>query len=102
MRECEELGRRPQYLRYNVYCNDELKSRLCAKWIEVVPPLPSVPLSEFTNHLAIEIIERHPDLFIVNTPIQVDNFEGLLTNHPNRPFCSVGSQWAMQRFLPMG
>ena len=86
MRECEELGRRPQYLRHNVYRDDELRSRLCAEWTEVAHPLPSVPLSEFTNHHAIQTIERHPDLFIVNTPIQIDNFERLLTNHPNRCF----------------
>ena len=86
MRECEELGRRPQYLRHNVYRDDELKSRSCAEWTEVAHPLPSVPLSEFTNHHAIQTIERHPDLFIVNTPIQIDNFERLLTNHPNRCF----------------
>ena len=50
MRECEELGRRPQYLRHNVFRDDNLWSRSCAEWTEVARPLASVPLSEFTNH----------------------------------------------------
>ena len=48
--------------------------------------LVSVPPSEFNNHLALETINAHPGLFIVDTPIHVDNFEKLLVNHPNHPF----------------
>jgi hypothetical protein len=86
MRECEELGRRPQYLRYNVFRDDEMRSRSCADWTEVALPLPSVPLSEFTNSCATKTIDQNPELFVVDTPIQVDKFEKLLTRHPNRPF----------------
>ena len=31
MRQCEELGKRPCYLRHNVYCDDDLSSCSCAK-----------------------------------------------------------------------
>jgi hypothetical protein len=86
MRESEELGRRPQYLRFNVYRDDDMKSRSCADWTEIASPLPSVPLSEFTNHYATETIDHHPNLFVVDTPIHVDKFERLLTHHPNPPF----------------
>ena len=34
----------------------------------------------------IDTINHHPDLFIVSTPINIDNFEDLLINHPNPPF----------------
>jgi hypothetical protein len=43
-------------------------------------------LSEFANHSATETIRRHPGLFVVDTPIRVDNFERLLIHHPNPPF----------------
>ena len=86
MRECEELGRRPQYLRSNLYRDDDMRSRSCAEWTEITSPLPSVPLSEFTNRSATETIRHHPDLFVVDTPIKIDSFERLLTHHPNRPF----------------
>jgi hypothetical protein len=86
LRECEEIGRRPRYLRYNVYRDDDMKSCSCSNWTEVARPFPSVPLAEYTNQLAISTIERHPDLFLVDTPIHISNFESLLTHHPNPPF----------------
>jgi hypothetical protein len=63
-----------------------MKSRSCADWTEVARPLPSVPLAEYTNQLAISTIENHPDLFLVDTPIDIDRFEKLLARHPNPPF----------------
>jgi hypothetical protein len=35
---------------------------------------------------ALETISRHPHLFQIVTPINVDRFEANLTNHPNQPF----------------
>ena len=86
MRQCEEVGRRPQYLRYNIFRNDDLISRSCTEWTEIAKPLASVPASEFDNHLVIDTINRHPHLFKVDTPIHVDNLERLLARHPNHPF----------------
>ena len=86
MRECEEVGRKPQYLRYNIFRDDDVASRSCAEWIKIAKPLASVPASEFDNHLAMDTINRHPHLFTVSTPILVDNFERLLARHPNPAF----------------
>ena len=86
MRQCEELGRRPRYLRYNVYRDDEMVSRSCAEWTEVARPLASVPEIEFSNILACQAIDKHPGLFTVSTPIKVDNLESLLVRHPNPRF----------------
>jgi hypothetical protein len=86
MRECEELGVRPRYLRYNLYRNDEKSSRSCSEWTEVASPLASVPVAEYSNTFACRTIDHHPGLFTVNTPINVDEFENLLTRHPNCPF----------------
>ena len=56
MRECEQLGRRPQYLRHNVYRDDNMMSRSCAEWTEVACPLVSVLTVEFSNTLACDTI----------------------------------------------
>ena len=85
-RQCEDVGRRPRYLRYNVYRDDELLSRSCADWTEIARPLASIPLSEFNNVVANNTINCHPDLFKVTTPINVDTLENLLVRHPNPPF----------------
>ena len=86
MRECEQLGRRPRYLRHNVFRDDEMTSRSCTEWTEIARPLASVPVVEFSNTLACRTIEQHPALFTVETPIDVDEFESLLGNHPNPLF----------------
>ena len=86
MRECEQLGRRPRYLRHNVFRDDEMVSRSCAEWTEIARPLASVPVVEFSNRKACQTIDRHPSLFSVETPINVDKFENLLSNHPNPLF----------------
>ena len=86
MRECEDLGRKPRYLRHNLYRDDDKLSRSCSEWTEIAKPLPSVPELEYSNVLACHTIDRHPGLFTVDTPVNVDEFEGLLSSHPNRPF----------------
>ena len=100
MRECEELGRRPRYLRHNVYRDDELMSRSCAEWTEVARPLASVPAVEYSNTLACDTINRHPGLFTVDTPINVDEFEGLLSNHPNPLFVNSVLKGLRDGFWP--
>ena len=86
MRECEDLGRKPRYLRHNLYRDDDKLSRSCSEWTDIAKPLPSVPELEYSNVLACHTIDRHPGLFTVDTPVNVDEFEGLLSSHPNRPF----------------
>jgi hypothetical protein len=88
MRQCETLGMRPRYLRYNVYRDDKLMSRSCAEWTEVAQPLASIPLTELnhTPSLVTDTIKHHPELFEVSTPINVDNLEKSLIRHPNPDF----------------
>ena len=86
MRQCEQLGRRPRYLRHNVFRDDEMMSRSCAEWTEIAKPLASVPVVEFSNTFACRTIDQHPGLFMVETPINVDEFKSLLNNHPNPLF----------------
>ena len=86
MRECEDLGQRPCYLRHNVFCDDALSSCSCAEWTEIAHPLVSVPPNELNNPSIKTTIENNQELFEVSTPINVDNFERLLVCHPNPPF----------------
>ena len=69
-----------------MFRNDEMMSRSSAEWTEVARPLASVPVTEFRNILARRTIDSHPDLFVVDTPINIDNLENLLIRHPNCPF----------------
>ena len=73
-------------MRINLYRDDDLLSRSCAEWTEIAQPLVSVPLKERTNSLVNETIENHWHLFKVETPINVDVFEKLLAEHPNRSY----------------
>ena len=99
-RQCEDIGRRPRYLRYNIYRDDDMLSRSCTEWTEVARPLPSVPVTEFSNRLACKTIESHKDLFIVDTPINVDHFENLLIRHPNPPFVKSILRGLREGFWP--
>ena len=85
MRQCEELGKRPRYLRHNVYRDDDLSSCSCAEWTEIAQPLASILNDEYSNAIANDTISNHPCLFKVGTPVDVDAFEQLLVQHPN-PF----------------
>ncbi|EIW83091.1 hypothetical protein CONPUDRAFT_25209, partial [Coniophora puteana RWD-64-598 SS2] len=49
-------------------------------------PLPRPPESEFRNKAATDTIRQNPALFKLVSPINVDRFEQLLAEHPNRPF----------------
>ncbi|KAJ8582038.1 DNA/RNA polymerase [Rhizopogon salebrosus TDB-379] len=57
-----------------------------ALWTETAEPMPRPPNHEFLNHEAIKTIQSHSSLFKVSTPIKVDVFESLLSDHPNPAF----------------
>lgn len=44
-----------------------------------------VPADEYNNVPAMETINAHPHLFKITTPIKVNRFEELLSDHPNQP-----------------
>ncbi|KIP09310.1 hypothetical protein PHLGIDRAFT_58459, partial [Phlebiopsis gigantea 11061_1 CR5-6] len=51
---------------------------------ETLRPLPRPPESERSNRAALRTIALHPELFKVETPVNVDLFEAALRDHPNR------------------
>ncbi|TFY81466.1 hypothetical protein EWM64_g2543 [Hericium alpestre] len=49
-------------------------------------PLPGLPAAELMNEPALRTIAENSTLFKIVTPVDVNRFEALLVNHPNRPF----------------
>jgi len=56
------------------------------KWSETASPLPRPPDSEFENPISNSTLSSFPHLFAVHTPINVDHFQTLLSDHPNPDF----------------
>ncbi|KAF8983038.1 hypothetical protein BDQ17DRAFT_1261746, partial [Cyathus striatus] len=64
------------------------------------PPLPRPP-SEVSNHPFIHsLIRKHPDIFKIVTPLQVEWFEHYLTSHANRPLVESFCQGLHEGFWP--
>ena len=80
------LGARPKYLCYNLWYPDTLLTPMIAKWSESAIPLPAPPLAEIDDPIACQTISENPSLFKIVTPIDVDRFQELLSNHPNPLF----------------
>jgi len=56
-----------------------------ARSSEYADPVPEPPAS-LLNDLSSCTLVDHPELFAIVTPINVDRFEELLSDHPNQPF----------------
>ncbi|TFY55879.1 hypothetical protein EVG20_g9157 [Dentipellis fragilis] len=57
-----------------------------ADWSLTAAPLPGPPENELNNAATQETLAKYPHLFKVVMPINVDKFESLLKDHPNKPF----------------
>jgi hypothetical protein len=75
---------RPRYLRNLVWPKEEPSSLPSALSTLHAEPVPTPPLNELTNHVALHTIQQHPSLFTIITLINVDRFESYLKSHPNR------------------
>jgi hypothetical protein len=76
---------RPHYVRDLVWTDNDPIRMTLVTWTESAPPLPSPPMNELTNSIALRTIRDNPDLFKIVTPIDIDHLECLLVLHPNRP-----------------
>ncbi|KAG2047273.1 hypothetical protein BDR06DRAFT_862497, partial [Suillus hirtellus] len=61
--------------------------------------VPSPPLS-LTDTDVTHTVANHPELFCIVTPIKVDHFEELLSNHPNQPFVRSVCRALREGFWP--
>ncbi|KAI0784799.1 hypothetical protein C8Q75DRAFT_723707 [Abortiporus biennis] len=67
---------------------------------ETLHPLPRPPLSDLNNQTAWDTIYRNPDLFYIVMPVNIDHFEDLLREHPNRPLVESVCQGLQEGFWP--
>ena len=82
----ERIGEGPRHKRRLVWGTEWDARSKTVKWTETAAPLPRPPPREFDNTEAMQTIAANPHLFLVSTPINVDRFEALLSEHPNQPF----------------
>ncbi|KZP33131.1 hypothetical protein FIBSPDRAFT_715707, partial [Athelia psychrophila] len=79
-------SRRPRYARNFMWDDDDAESVpvTLAVATESMDPLPSPPLSELQNKIALDTIKSYPHLFQIITPIRIQPLDLVLRTHPNR------------------
>jgi hypothetical protein len=99
-RESSEQGLQPKYLRYNLWGADQSSPQTIAEWSETAKPLPRPPQAELEDPLINATLASFPHLFAVNTPLDIDRFDELLAEHPNRPFVNSVIAGLREGFWP--
>ncbi|KAG1726409.1 hypothetical protein EDB19DRAFT_1914664 [Suillus lakei] len=80
----------PRYRQKNIWNGHSHPQSPTALWTETAVPLPHPPAHEFQNSFALHTISDNSHLFHVSTCININEFESLLSDHPNPAFvCSV-------------
>jgi hypothetical protein len=82
----EHRAKRPRYTRGLLWDDEEDLLSATAQYSLTAEPLPCIPLKEALNTDLMNTIRDHPDLFKVDCPVNIERFEELLVDHPNRPF----------------
>ena len=82
----ESIARGQRFKRKGVWSPSLSAFSHTALWTETAAPLPRPPDSEFSNLSALQTIRSNSAFFLVSTPIKVDVFEALLSDHPNPSF----------------
>ena len=96
----EIYGLQPKYLRHNLWAGSSSFTRSTVEWSETARPLPRPPPSELSNPFVNKTISDNPSLFQIRTPIKIDVFESLLTNHPNPNFVKSVCAGLREGFWP--
>ncbi|KAG2113133.1 uncharacterized protein F5147DRAFT_770991 [Suillus discolor] len=90
----------PSHRRKNIW-NDRSHPRSpTATWTETAKPLPRPPKQEFKNLSALRTISDFPHLFRVSTCINIEEFESLLSDHPNPAFVNSVCLGLREGFWP--
>jgi hypothetical protein len=81
-------------------CLDSKDTLSAALATESADPLPQPPPRNELNKVAYTTINNHPELFKIVTPINVDQFEAGLMNHPNRAYVDSVCRGLREGFWP--
>ncbi|THH04752.1 hypothetical protein EW145_g5293 [Phellinidium pouzarii] len=93
-------GARSARNRRGLLWEDDESYSPCAQASLQADPLPSPPpVNELPRRL-VNIVQKHPELFKIVTPIKVDVFEGLLASHPNKPLVKSVCRGFREGFWP--
>ena len=82
----DSVDKPPRYLRPFYWEGDADGVSRLASISETLPPLPQVPDEELENNVVTTTIQNNEHLFDIVTPINIDRFASLLSNHPNQPY----------------
>ena len=96
----EGSDRPPRYLRPFYWEGDKDGVSHLASISETLPPLPQVPDKEQENHVVTTTIHDNEHLFDIVTPINIDRFQSLLSNHPNQPYVRSVLKGLREGFWP--
>ncbi|KAJ8455196.1 hypothetical protein ONZ45_g19018 [Pleurotus djamor] len=95
------LGRQPKFLRHNIWSAEGVQTKIsAAEWTLDASPLPTPPIDVLSNSESNETVQNYPDLFKIITPINVERFRTLLSNHPNQPFVRSVCDGLIHGFWP--
>src|ERR1700683_2675263 len=81
-------------------CLDSKDTLSAALATETADPLPPPPSRSELNKSAYTTIDNHLELFKIVTPINVDQFEAYLIDHPNRPYVDSVCRGLRHGFWP--
>jgi hypothetical protein len=90
----------PRYKRGYIWSGDRHVPDSFSNSSLFASPLPSVPINELQNRVALDTISSNPELFKIVTPINVDVFQNYLKSHPNRPFVDSVCRGLREGFWP--
>ena len=96
----EFYGMRPKYLRYNVWDPEGNLAITTAEWTETAKPLPRPPPVQLMHPVVGETVSKHPDLFKIVSPVNIERFRDLLSDHPNQPFVKSVCEGLKYGFWP--
>jgi len=96
----EFYGMRPKYLRYNIWDPDGDLAVTTAEWTHTAKPLPRPPSVQLMQPIVSDTVSKHSHLFKIVSPIKIDCFKDLLTDHPNQPLVKSVCDGLMYGFWP--
>ncbi|KZT42580.1 DNA/RNA polymerase, partial [Sistotremastrum suecicum HHB10207 ss-3] len=90
----------PKWARGFLWRANEKPTNPSAESTVFAEPFPCVPIRELNNTTHMHTISSNPHLFKIVTPINVDHFEELLAEHPNRPLVDSACKGLREGFWP--
>ena len=89
-----------RFVRKYIWANDLSQSTTTASFTETATLFPRPPPNELIDRQRLHVIECHPHLFCITTPIHINLLYDLLDSHPNRPLVKSMCDGLQHGFWP--